>query len=89
VEQKQVERVGGSRPVTFDVRIIAATNQDLRERVEDKQFRADLYYRLNVAAIHLPPLRERREDVAVLAAFFLGCNGPPPGGRAPRPGPLS
>ena len=81
VEQKQVERVGGSKPVTFDVRIIAATNQDLRERVEAKEFRADLYYRLNVAAIHLPPLRERREDVAVLAAFFLESIGRRLGGE--------
>ena len=81
VEQKQVERVGGSRPVTFDVRIIAATNQDLRDRVEAKEFRADLYYRLNVAAIHLPPLRERKEDLALLADFFLDRIGRRLGGE--------
>ena len=71
VEQKQVERLGGSKPVSFDVRIIAATNQMLAEQVEDKRFRSDLYYRLNVAAIHLPALRERKEDIPQLAETFL------------------
>ncbi|XPV75623.1 MAG: sigma-54-dependent transcriptional regulator [Desulfovibrio sp.] len=71
VEQKQVERVGGKKPITFDVRIIAATNQFLEEQVKEKKFRSDLYYRLNVASILLPPLRERREDIPLLASFFL------------------
>ncbi|MDK2955768.1 MAG: two-component system, NtrC family, response regulator AtoC [Desulfovibrionales bacterium] len=71
VEQKQVERVGGAKPVSFDVRIIAATNQDLHQRVADGEFRSDLYYRLNVASIELPPLRERKDDIPLLAGLFL------------------
>ena len=71
VEQKQVTRLGGSKAVTFDVRIVAATNQDLELRVQDKAFRSDLYYRLNVATIPLPPLRERKEDLPLLAEHFL------------------
>ncbi|MGE4292364.1 MAG: sigma-54-dependent transcriptional regulator [Desulfovibrio sp.] len=71
VEQKQVERLGGAKPVSFDVRIIAATNQDLAERVREKQFRSDLFYRLNVAAIPLPSLRERMEDIPLLCEHFL------------------
>lgn len=71
VEQKQVERLGASRPISVDVRIIAATNQNLLERIGQKQFREDLYYRLNVATITLPPLRERTGDVPLLAEFFL------------------
>lgn len=71
VEQKQIERVGGSRPIDIDIRIIAATNQDLESLVAQKQFRADLFYRLGVATIHLPPLRSRKEDLPLLAAHFL------------------
>jgi len=71
VEQKQIERVGGSRPIDIDIRIVAATNQDLEALVAQKQFRADLFYRLGVATIHLPPLRERKEDLPLLAAHFL------------------
>jgi len=89
VEQKQAERVGGTKPLRFDVRIIAATNMDLARRVADKSFREDLYYRLNVAAIHLPALRERKEDIPLLAAHFVrlfnertGADVPPPGQAA-------
>jgi two-component system response regulator AtoC len=71
VEQKQIERVGGTKPIDIDIRIIAATNQDLETLVSQKQFRADLFYRLGVAAIHLPPLRERKEDLPLLAEHFL------------------
>ena len=71
VEQKQAERVGGAKPVKFDVRIIAATNQELEQRVEEGEFRSDLYYRLNVATLILPPLRERKSDLPQLAEFFL------------------
>ncbi len=71
VEQKQVERLGARRPLDVDVRIIAATNQDLAGLIGEKRFREDLYYRLNVAAIHLPPLRRRRQDVPLLAAHML------------------
>jgi PAS domain S-box-containing protein len=65
------ERVGGERPIEADVRVLAATNRDLRRRVEAGQFRDDLYYRLNVISIHLPLLRERKEDVPLLAVHFL------------------
>ena len=71
VEQKQIERVGGAKPIDIDIRIIAATNQDLQALVAEKKFRADLYYRLSVAAIPLPPLRERKEDLPLLTAHFL------------------
>lgn len=64
-------RVGGHTPVRVDVRIIAATHQDLEQRVRDGQFREDLFHRLNVIRIHLPPLRERRQDIALLARHFL------------------
>ena len=71
VEQKQAERLGGTKPVRYDVRIIAATNQELEQRVEEGAFRSDLYYRLNVATLVLPPLRERKSDLPELVEFFL------------------
>jgi two-component system, NtrC family, response regulator AtoC len=71
VEQRQIERLGGGSPIDIDVRIIAATNQDLPGQIEEKKFRADLYYRLSVAAVHLPPLRQRKEDLPLLATHFL------------------
>lgn len=71
LELHEVRRVGENQAIQVDVRIIAATNQDLREAVRAKQFREDLFYRLNVARFVLPPLCERREDIPVLAAHFL------------------
>lgn len=71
LESKQIYPVGGSYPVKVDVRIIAATNQELEKRVKDNQFRADLFYRLNVARVQLPPLRERRGDIALLSEHFV------------------
>src|ERR1044071_9203378 len=65
------ERVGGNTPINVDVRIIAATNKPLEEAVAARQFREDLFYRLNVVRIHIPPLRERREDVRLLVNYFL------------------
>jgi two-component system nitrogen regulation response regulator GlnG len=65
------ERVGGNTPISVDVRIIAATNKALEEAVAARQFREDLFYRLNVVRIHIPPLRERREDVRLLLNYFL------------------
>src|SRR3954470_10067327 len=65
------ERVGGNTPIKVDVRIIAATNKPLEEAVAARQFREDLFYRLNVVRIHIPPLRERREDVRLLVNYFL------------------
>ncbi|HYG23144.1 MAG TPA: sigma-54 dependent transcriptional regulator [Verrucomicrobiae bacterium] len=65
------ERVGGNQPIRVDVRVIAATNKPLEEAVAARQFREDLFYRLNVVRIHIPPLRERREDVRLLVNYFL------------------
>ena len=71
IEQGCLTRVGGSQTITVDVRVIAATNRDLDKGMEDGTFRQDLYFRLNVVAIHLPPLRERPEDLALLIRHFL------------------
>lgn len=71
IQEKELVRVGGSKPEKVDVRIIAATNRDILEEVQKGHFREDLYYRLNVVSIELPPLRERREDIAPLANHFL------------------
>lgn len=71
LEQKIFQRVGGTQDISVDVRIITATNQPLERLVSEEKFRADLYYRLNVAAIHVPPLRERNEDIIQLAEYFL------------------
>jgi len=71
LQSKTFERVGGADPVKVDVRIIAATNKDIEKEVEEGRFRVDLYYRLNVLPIYIPPLRERREDIPLLAEFFL------------------
>ena len=67
LQEKQFERLGGGHTLQVDVRVIAATNQDLGRMVEERKFRADLYYRLNVFPITLPPLRERRDDIPLLA----------------------
>jgi len=70
LEQGVVTRVGGSKPIEVDVRVIAATNKDLAEEIEAGHFREDLFYRLNVVPIHVPPLRERREDIPMLIQYF-------------------
>jgi transcriptional regulator with PAS, ATPase and Fis domain len=72
LEEKVVTRLGGTTPVPVDFRTIAATNRDLQASVKEGTFRDDLYWRLNVVQIHIPPLRERPEDVGVLAEHFLG-----------------
>jgi transcriptional regulator with PAS, ATPase and Fis domain len=71
LDTKTFRRVGGTKLIQVDVRIIAATNQDLHHAVERKRFRADLYYRLNVATLRLPPLRERKEDIPLLAEHLM------------------
>jgi len=71
IQEKQFDRVGGTTTLTVDVRIIAATNRALEEEVKAGRFREDLYYRLNVIPIVMPPLRERREDILPLIAFFM------------------
>ncbi|HZC36230.1 MAG TPA: sigma 54-interacting transcriptional regulator, partial [Chthoniobacterales bacterium] len=71
LQEKQFERLGSNRTIRTDVRFIAATNQNLSQLVQDKKFRADLYYRLNVFPLILPPLRERRQDIPLLAKHFI------------------
>jgi len=71
LQEKELERVGGNKTIKVNVRIVAATNRNLENAVTEGFFRNDLYYRLNVFPIYLPPLRERRTDVLVLADFFL------------------
>jgi DNA-binding NtrC family response regulator len=76
LQEKSFERVGGLERIEVDVRVIAATNADLKKKVQSGTFREDLFFRLNVMPIHIPPLRERREDIPDLAAYLLGCIRP-------------
>lgn len=71
LQEKTFRRVGGQKDIKVDVRIISATNQNLKQKVEDGSFREDLYYRLNVVLINIPPLRERKEDIPVLTEYFI------------------
>ncbi len=75
LQEREFERVGGTRAIKLDVRLIAATNRDLKEASRTGTFRSDLYYRLNVVSVHMPALRERRDDIALLAAFFATQHG--------------
>jgi len=72
LQEREIERVGGVRTVPVDVRVLAATNVNLRQAVRDRAFREDLYYRLNVLPVHVPPLRDRREDIPLLVEHFIG-----------------
>ncbi|MGE3301795.1 MAG: sigma-54 interaction domain-containing protein [Hyphomonadaceae bacterium] len=71
IQERQIDRVGGGKPVSVDIRIIATSNRDLNQAVRDGEFRQDLLYRLNVVNLHIPPLRERRHDLAALAQSFI------------------
>jgi len=71
LQEREVDRIGGGKPVSVDVRVIAATNKDIERAVKDGVFREDLYYRLNVITLFIPPLRDRKEDIPVLAGHFL------------------
>jgi Nif-specific regulatory protein len=84
LEDKTIVRVGGSKPIHTDVRVIAATNQKLAELVRAKRFREDLYFRLNVVTLELPPLRERGDDVMRLAEHFLREFSRRAGRRTPK-----
>jgi len=77
LQEQEVERVGSTKTIKLDVRVISATNADLEEQVRQGTFRKDLFYRLNVIPLHLPPLRERREDILPLVNHFLACTGQP------------
>lgn len=72
LQEKEIVRIGGNSPIKIDVRVICATNKDLEKMVEDGTFREDLYYRLNVLTLEVPPLRERKEDIPILIDKFLG-----------------
>jgi len=88
VEEKVVERLGATKPVKCDFRLIAATNENLEDCIRKGKFRKDLYYRLNVIPLHIPPLRERREDIPLIASHLIGnlCRdfGLPPRGISPE-----
>jgi transcriptional regulator with PAS, ATPase and Fis domain len=71
LQEQEFERVGGTRTLKVDIRLIAATNKDLEEAIRLGTFRQDLYYRLNVVSLSMPPLRERREDIPLLASYFV------------------
>ncbi len=83
LQEQTLQRLGGKETISVDVRVIAATHRDLEAAMREKLFREDLYYRLNVVVINLPPLRQRREDVPELVRFFLSRHGPDLGNTTP------
>ncbi len=81
LQEKEVTRVGGTKSIKVDVRVLAATNRDLEAMVKEKRFREDLFYRLNVIPLDIPPLRQRRDDIAVLMDYFLRKHSANSGGK--------
>ena len=71
LQEQEVDKIGGKAPIPIDIRVIATTNQDMMQRIQEGKFREDLYFRLNVIPLNLPPLRERKDDIPLLAAYFL------------------
>ncbi len=71
LQEKEFERIGGTKPISTDTRFISTSNKNIQEAIKENEFREDLFYRLNVVPIHLPPLRERKEDIPILSYFFL------------------
>ncbi|MDQ3096682.1 MAG: sigma 54-interacting transcriptional regulator, partial [Chloroflexota bacterium] len=71
LQERRIERLGSSLPIKVDIRIVCATNKDLQKQVEQQKFRDDLFYRLNVINVHMPPLRDRKEDIPALVEHFL------------------
>jgi two-component system nitrogen regulation response regulator GlnG len=85
LQERTIERIGGREPIRIDVRVLAATNRDLEALMREDRFREDLYYRLNVVTLNLPPLRERRRDIPLLVEHFLAKHGPELGERGVAP----
>ena len=77
LQEKEIDRIGGASPIPVDVRVIAATNKNIREEIQNKTFREDLYHRLSVIVIEVPPLHQRLDDIPLLVGQFLGdfCTG--------------
>ena len=84
IQELKFERIGGEEPITVDVRLITATNKEVEQEIQAKRFREDLYYRINVIPIHVPPLRERLEDIDDLADYFMEKYNHPPGSPPKR-----
>ena len=75
IQSKEITRVGGTKKISLDIRVIASTNVNLKERIKEGSFRQDLYYRLNVVPIHIPPLRDRLDDIPLLCDHFISMYG--------------
>src|SRR5438445_6224611 len=75
VQEQEVDRIGAMRPIPIRVRVIATTNKDLRKLIARGQFREDLFFRLNVVPLRIPPLRERKDDIAMLTEYFMKKHG--------------